>query len=141
MNEQQLKDKLIAEFPPCVKSLGGQMSAVDCEAGTATMTFQIPLDYCHSGDIVQGGFVAAMLDATMYSAVAARYLGVQAMPTLELKVSYLMPSRAGAFRATATVIKAGKSTVFIEARLYNADGEMTATGSSTARVFAAAAKN
>jgi uncharacterized protein (TIGR00369 family) len=138
MNQQQIKDKLIAQSPPCVQSLGGQLTEIDCELGTATMTFRIPLDYCHSGDIVQGGFVAAMLDATMYSAVVARYLGVQAMPTLELKVSYLMPSRAGEFSATASVIKAGKSTVFIEARLYNADGEMTATGSSTARVFAAA---
>ena len=86
---------------------------------------------------MQGGFVAAMLDAVMYSAVVARYIDVQAMPTLELKVSYLQPSRAGQFSATARVIKAGKSTVFIEAQLFNADGELTATGSSTARVFLA----
>ncbi len=139
MTQEQLKKQLVANSPPCVKSLGGELTEIDCDQGSASMTFLIPLEFCHSGDIVQGGFVAAMLDATMYSAVVAKYIDVRAMPTLELKVSYLLPSKAGAFSVTARVIKAGKSTVFIEAHLFNADGEMTATGSSTARVFTAAA--
>lgn len=137
MNQQELKQQLIAEAPPCQRSLGGQLIDIDCDAGTASLSYRIPLDYCHSGDIVQGGFVAAMLDAAMYNAVVASYGKLLGMPTLELKVSYLSPSRAGDFHATGRVVKAGKSTVFIEAQLYNADGELTAIGSSTARVFAA----
>ncbi|GIR69646.1 MAG: hypothetical protein CM15mP74_08970 [Halieaceae bacterium] len=35
----------------------------------AVFTFTVPLEYCHSGDVVQGGFVTAMLDAAMSHAL------------------------------------------------------------------------
>ena len=35
--------------------------------------FTVPLEYCHSGDVVQGGFVTAMLDAA-YVSRAVRYI-------------------------------------------------------------------
>lgn len=138
MTQDQLKAHLVANNPPCQHSLGAVLEDLQFDSAQATMRFVIPLAFCHSGDIVQGGFVAAMIDAAMYSAVAAGYREVRPVSTLELKVNYLLPSRAGEFSCTAKIVKAGKSITFIDAVLFAADGKLTATGTSTARIFAPA---
>jgi uncharacterized protein (TIGR00369 family) len=85
--------------------------------------------------VVQGGFVAAMLDAAMSHAVFTNIENVVALPTLELKVSYLAASLAGSFTAKGKIIRAGKSIVFLEGQLFDEQGELTATASSTAKVI------
>ena len=36
---------------------------IDTEKGICEMDFEVPLHFCHSGDIIQGGFVTTMLDS------------------------------------------------------------------------------
>jgi len=123
--------------PPCLDTLGAAVTGIDHEEKSATMTFTIPLGFCHSGNVVQGGFVAAMLDAVMSHAVFTNIDDVIALPTLELKISYLAASLAGSFSAKGKIIRAGKSILFLEGELFNAQGELTATASSTAKVILA----
>lgn len=130
---QLLNDKL----PPCVTVMNGKIIALDRSQKTAIASFEIPLGFCHSGNMVQGGFVTAMLDATMSHAVFVAVGDVCIVPTLEIKVSFIAPSLAGKFTAEGRVIKLGKSIAFLEGCLYNPEGELTATASSTAKIIRA----
>ena len=133
MTPEQKTTTLNQDFPPCVTSLGGAVKEINFEEKSAVMTFNIPLEFCHSGNVVQGGFVAAMLDAAMSHAVFGNIENVIALPTLELKISYLAASLAGSFSAKGRILRAGKSIVFLEGELFNPQGELTATASSTAK--------
>jgi len=121
--------------PACLLTLDGRVESMNPREKSAAMSFTMPLDFCHSGNVVQGGFVAAMLDAAMSHAVFTHIDNVVALPTLELKVSYLAASLAGSFSAKGKIIRAGKSIVFLEGELFNEQGELTATASSTAKVI------
>ena len=57
-------EQLNAMAPDFIKLLGGSVIELEMDSQRAIFTFNVPLDYCHSGDIVQGGFVTAMLDET-----------------------------------------------------------------------------
>ena len=118
MTSEQKANKLNQDFPPCVTSLGGAVKEINFEEKSAVMTFNIPLEFCHSGNVVQGGFVAAMLDAAMSHAVFGNIENVIALPTLELKISYLAASLAGSFSAKGRILRAGKSIIFLNRRLF-----------------------
>jgi uncharacterized protein (TIGR00369 family) len=127
-------DALNARRPTFLKHLGGAVSALDPGAGRLTMTFDISREYCHSVDIIQGGFVTAMLDAAASHAAFALVEGVTALGSLEIKVSFLEPSRAGRYRAVGIIHRVGRSTAFLGGELYTAAGQLTAMATTTARL-------
>jgi uncharacterized protein (TIGR00369 family) len=99
---------------------------------------------CHSGGVVQGGFVTGWIDAAMaHAAIAA--LGREVTPmSLEIKVSFFAPVRPGLVVAEGWIERHGRKTCFVEGRLLNGQGKVLAKGSSVvmlaerARVEAAA---
>jgi uncharacterized protein (TIGR00369 family) len=128
---------LNARRPAFLDLLCGHVASIDPAHASCTMHFEISRDYCHSVDIIQGGFVTAMLDAAMSHAAFAHVDGVSNVATLEIKVSFLEPSRAGRYHAVGIVDRAGKSTGFMSGRLLAADGRLTATATTTARLVRA----
>ncbi len=118
--------------------------SMDKDAGRACLEYAAKAEQCHSGGVVQGGFVTGWIDAAMAHAVIAK-VGEGVVPmTLELKVSFLGPARPGTVFAEGWIIKAGRTTAFVEGSLKDAAGNLLATASSTlmladrARVEAAA---
>jgi uncharacterized protein (TIGR00369 family) len=134
MDKQQHIAAINAQLPPCVTVLNGCLVDYDEAAASCEMRFDVSTQFCHSGDIVQGGNVTVMLDAAMSHAVFALFEDVTALPSLEIKVSFFEPTRAGPATATGRVIKAGRSTVFLEGELINAQGQVAARASSTAKL-------
>jgi len=132
-------DKLIARLnahaPPALKTLGGSIVSYDDSTQTMVMNFHASEAFCHSGDIVQGGFVTGMLDATMSHAVFAAVNKPIVLPTLEIKVSFLEIARMGDLVASGTVVRLGKSVAFLEGQLKDPQGKLLATASSTARIL------
>jgi uncharacterized protein (TIGR00369 family) len=117
-----------------IKMLGGSVTAVDTAKQHCTMEFNVSTDFCHSIDVVQGGFITAMLDAAMSHCVFA--IGeCKNVSSLEIKTSYLAPTRAGRLRAEGSITKAGYKIAFLEGRLYDDDGILTATASSVAKLI------
>lgn len=98
------------------------------------MEFNIDKRYCHSVDIIQGGFVTAMLDAVTSHAVFAANEQLMALSTLELKVTFYEASRAGKLIAFGKVDKMGRSIAFLSGELFNEGGERTASITSTAKI-------
>jgi uncharacterized protein (TIGR00369 family) len=126
--------RLNASRPPCVHALGGEAVRYRPEPTELEMRFDMPLEFCHSGNVVQGGFVTGMLDATMAHCVFAHLGGRLALPSLEIKVSFLKPTLAGEQRAVGRIERLGRSIVFLSGDLFDAAGERTATATSTAKV-------
>ena len=134
MHEQTLIDQLNARAPGFIKMLGGKIVAVDTEARSCAFAFTVSTDFCHSVDVVQGGFITAMLDAAMSHAAFASIDAITGVSSLEIKTSYLEPTRAGRLRAVGQIVKSSSKTAFLEGRLYNDDGLLTATTSSVAKL-------
>lgn len=130
-------------WPPNVKSadkkpsptsahLGLDLLAVDKDNGIVEMAFNASDQLCNKWGGIQGGNVAAMLDDAMAFAIGLNLDWGQISPTLEIKVSMLSPARPGRLLSVGRVIRRGKSVGFIEGELYDAEGRLLATGSSTA---------
>ena len=99
--------------------------------GSARIEYAASPAMCHSGGVVQGGFVTGWIDAAMaHAAIAMAGPGVVPM-TLEIKVSFFAPARPGAVFAEAWVEKRGRKTCFFEGRLRDGDGKVLAKASST----------
>ncbi|ABC63187.1 PaaI family thioesterase [Erythrobacter litoralis] len=119
--------------------------AIDPE-GRASLEYEAKPEQCHSGGVVQGGFISGWIDAAMaHAAMAKNGEGIVPM-TLELKVSYFAPTRPGPVIAEAWVERHGKRTSFYEGHLTDKDGTVLAKATSTilradvGRVMAASRK-
>ena len=123
--------------PKFIRMLGGQLVDFDNDKKACTFEFNIIKDFCHSVDIVQGGFVTAMLDAAMSHAIFICDHEIMNVSSLEIKTSYLAPTRAGKLRVEGWVIKQSYKTAVMESHLYNEDNELTATASSVAKLLRA----
>jgi uncharacterized protein (TIGR00369 family) len=134
MSEQDTIARINTNAPPFLDLLGGRMTAFDAQAKTATMYYEIGTAMCHSIDVVQGGFVTAMLDAAMSHTVFGMDESIVGVSSLEIKTSFLEPTRAGQLRAVASVMKWGHKLVFLESRLYDTQGLLTATASSVGKL-------
>ena len=100
-------------------------------AGRARLEYRAGMHMCHSGGVVQGGFVSGWIDAAMaHAAIAMGGPDVSPM-TLELKVSYFAPARPGIVIAEGWVERRGRSTCFFEGRLLDESGKVLAKASST----------
>ena len=134
MSDKETVERLSAHLPEFIAMLGGRISAADPSGRSCTMDFDISRDFCHSVDIVQGGFVTAMLDAAMTHAIFAADIDVVNVSSLEIKTNYLEPTRAGRLRAVGTVVKSGYKIAFMEGQLFDERGLLTATASTVAKL-------
>lgn len=125
----------------------GLVRVVSTDAeGHASLEYEAKREQCHSGGVVQGGFISGWIDAAMaHAAMAKNGPGIVPM-TLELKVSYFAPTRPGLVVAEAWVERHGKRTSFYEGHLKDAEGNVLAKATSTilladmSRVVAASKK-
>ncbi|MEH6723305.1 MAG: PaaI family thioesterase [Qipengyuania sp.] len=110
----------------------GLIRVVSTDAeGHASLEYEAKREQCHSGGVVQGGFISGWIDAAMaHAAMAKNGPGIVPM-TLELKVSYFAPTRPGLVVAEAWVERHGKRTSFYEGHLKDAEGNVLAKATST----------
>ena len=82
-------EQLNALAPGFIKLLGGSIIELDMYSQCAIFTFTVPLDYCHSGDVVQGGFVTAMLDAAMSHALFGTDDTISGVASLDIATQFI----------------------------------------------------
>lgn len=113
----------------------GRRRLVKMEGGHAIIEYEAGLHMCHSGGVVQGGFVTGWIDAAMAHAVLSQ-TGFQVTPmSLELKVSFFAPARPGLVIAEGWIERAGRSTCFVEGVLKDEADQVLAKASSTIRIM------
>ena len=121
--------------PKFLTILGSQGFEYDEEADRSSMKFIISKDLTHTnGTIVQGGFITAMLDATMAHLIILK-LKAQVNPlSLNINVNFLAPGAPGEFVASASITKMGKSIAFTSAELFQGDS-LVATATATNKLL------
>jgi len=122
--------------PPAARLLGFDIIEADAEAGRVRIAFTARPDFCNPLGIVQGGFLAAMLDDAMAVAGLFKSGFTRMMPTVEMKTSYIAAAKPGRLIAEGRVLKLGATIAFLEGDLRTADGELIAKASATARPVA-----
>jgi len=127
-------NQLNARKPKYLEDFGCVITNIDTEKGICEMSFDVPKHFCHSGDIIQGGFVTTMLDSVITFAVFGSNPNVVKLATLELKVTYLKASRAGKFKAIGCIESMGRSIAFLTGELLDDKGQKTAKISATAKI-------
>jgi acyl-CoA thioesterase len=104
------------------------------ESGRAVIHYRARMDMCHSGGIVQGGFVTGWIDAAMAHVVMAQSEDAANPLSLEIKVSFLKPATPGLIVAEAWIERRGKSIAFLEGLIRNEQGEVLAKATSTMKL-------
>ncbi|WP_216830902.1 PaaI family thioesterase [Alkalihalobacterium elongatum] len=84
-----------------------------------------PLNMAH------GGITATLLDTAMGSMLNLKTPEKTACVTAELKVNYIQPGRGKYLRCIATILHQGKQLCFSEAKVYNDENKLIASGSGT----------
>jgi len=134
LETEQLIDYMRDRAGAFMRILDGHVEAIDRHRGWARLRWHPTEACCHSGTIVQGGFVTSMLDAAMAHAITSR-VGVGMMaPTLELKVSFFRVCNPGLHYSEGSVVHATRSIAFAEAQLVDAHGNPIARASATCKV-------
>ena len=135
MTDDELVDFYNPRLESFINLMGGRITAFDTKAKTCTFEFDISTDYCHSGDIVQGGFVTAMIDAaTTFALYGANGRAKPTVSTLEIKTNYFEPSRAGRLKVVGRVVREGYRIAFMEGEVYDHKGTLTANASTVAKL-------
>ncbi len=128
-------EQLNAMAPDFIKLLGGSIIELDMYSQCAIFTFTVPLDYCHSGDVVQGGFVTAMLDAAMSHALFGTDDTISSVASLDIATQFIGVCRGKQpLRVTGRVKKAAFKTAFLEAAIEDKTGTLLATAQSVAKL-------
>ncbi len=134
MEDSEILQSLQSDSAPCTDTLGAKVIRFSTEPPEIEMEFEAIYDFTHSdGQVVQGGFVAGMLDAPMAHLLMGLFNFKIIPMTLDLNVSYLAPSRQGKLNCIAEVLQLGKSTAFMTSKLYQ-QGTLVASATSTVRL-------
>lgn len=87
--------------------------------------------------IVHGGYAATLLDSCMGCSIHTLLKKGQGYTTLDLRVSFVraLTHTTGPIRAEGTVVHVGRSTALAEGKIYDADGRLFATGTTTCLIM------
>jgi len=123
-----------APLPPAAVTLGWELVAIDPEEGTIEVAFTAGGAFLNPAGVVQGGFLAAMLDDTMGPAVFMKTEGRLYTATISMNINFLAPAKVGPIIAEATIVQLGKTVAFIEGKLMDETGCLLATATANARL-------
>jgi uncharacterized protein (TIGR00369 family) len=118
--------------PPCSDTLGMRLSALNQDDQWVRMEFDVSPSFANPTGAVQGGFISAMLDEAMSTAVIIASNVTMTAPTLEMKTSYLKRLMPGKASVEARILRLGKSACFMEAECFDAEGALVAKATATA---------
>ena len=111
------------------------MQQFEAEPGFSRVEFQAREEFYNPGGVVQGGFLAVMLDFTMGEAARSVVEPTMTPLTVEMKISYIQSAKAGKLIGKGRVVHKGRSIIFAEGSLLAEDGALVATATSTWRIL------
>jgi uncharacterized protein (TIGR00369 family) len=125
-----------APLPPAAVTLGWELVAIDPEEGTIEVAFTARDAFLNPAGVVQGGFLAAMLDDTMGPALVCGLEPGDFAPTTDLHVQFLRPARAGRLVGRGRVVRRGRDVAFLAGELVDEEGAVVAVATATAQIRA-----
>ena len=128
---QMLQSALTSVFAEWVQRL--DLRVLEARAGEVVLTLPITPEHVHAGGVLCGQTMMAAADTAMVLAVMTKLGGFKPMTTVQLQTSFLRPvsGTSGACRVVARVLRMGKSLVFGEVQVINANDELAAHATTT----------
>lgn len=131
-------EELLARFvnsknrPQSSQTLGFDILALNQSEKWVEIAFTATPAMTNPTGRVQGGFLSAMLDEALSIAGQIASGMTHIMSTLEMKTNYLAAALPGRLVARGRVVRQGRSVIFLEGELRDADGKVCATATATA---------
>lgn len=112
-----------------MQTLGARIA--EAEPGRVVVEIDAGPQHRQGAGVVQGGVITQIADAAMGMSLATMQEDRIWNTTVELKINFLRPVREGTLRAVGRVIEIKQSLLFGEADVFDAQGRLIATASST----------
>ena len=122
-------------LPRAAATLGLELVDADADNSSIELAFNATEDFTNPSGNVLGAFTAAMLYDTVGPALLATLEPDQFQSTVDIHVNFLRPVRPGRLLATGRVIHRVGDLAFLEASLRDAQSNLIATATATARVI------
>ncbi|MBT3372765.1 MAG: PaaI family thioesterase [Rhodospirillaceae bacterium] len=119
---------------PVAELLGHRLLAIDRAASAIDAEFRAQAHFFNPMGVMQGGFTMAMLEQALLDAVVALMGEPCRATTLEMQCNFLAGIGPGVLRCRASLVRQGRSTAFLEARLFDSGGTLAATATSVVAV-------
>ncbi len=97
--------------------LGMRIEAL--EDGIGRVSIQVDERLMHPQQIVHGGVIFTLADTAMSMALISVIPPGTRFSTIEAKINFLAPVRAGELQAEASIVQQGRSIAVLEATVYN----------------------
>ena len=124
--------------PPAATTLGFKLLEIDPSRGTIRVQFEGKREFLNPLGVVQGGFVAAMLDDTLGPALVCTLPPGHFAPTIELKGNFIKPAPLGVLIGEGRLVARGGTIAFLAGELRTAARDLIATATATARIVSTA---
>jgi acyl-CoA thioesterase len=85
--------------------------------------------------VAHGAVLFALVDTGMGAALYTALAPGQSCATIEIKINYLAPVRAGRVSCHTTLVRQGRNVAYLESRLTREDGSLVATASGNYALF------
>lgn len=121
------------EPPASARTLGLDFRAYDEDTMSLVVAFEAGHHLRNLAGNIQGGFLCAMLDSAMGSALVASLGPGRLAPTIDLQVQFHAPAHVGEVLGRGRVTRLGRSIAFLTGELEQ-DGRIVATATATASV-------
>lgn len=115
---------------PSAKLMGAEFVAFDEERLSVEMTFTPPPEFASMRGKVQGGLLAGPIDEAMGAAVFLATKGKLQL-TLDINLSLMRPVAMERITVKARAVKAGRRVSFLEAELFDHEGQLCARATGT----------
>jgi uncharacterized protein (TIGR00369 family) len=116
--------------PPPIADLIG-FTLAEVEPGRAVVAFDAAARHANPMGTLHGGVLCDIADAAMGMAYAATLDEGETFTTLELKINFLKPVRAGRLTATGRLVKGGHTVGLVECDVVDDKDRLVARASST----------
>ncbi len=128
---EMLNQALARLFAPWVRDL--DLRVIEARAGEVTLVLPVTSRHVHEGGVLCGQTMMAAADTAMVLAVMTKLGGFKPMTTVQLQTSFLrqVAGTSGTAHVVARVLRMGKSLVFGEIQILNADDELAAHATTT----------
>ena len=118
------------KIPPLVAELVG-LEAVASGDGETVFSMEVGTRHENPMGFVQGGVICVLADAAMGFAFVSTLNEGESFTTVEMKVNFLRPFRAGRLLATGHLINRGRTLGLTEAHVRDEEGRLIAHATST----------
>jgi uncharacterized protein (TIGR00369 family) len=118
---------------PFTEHLG--IKVTELEEGVARLALELRPELCNSFGTAHGGVLMTLLDVALCQAARTQHPDSAGIMTIDMATSFVAAGE-GRLTAQGRVLKPGRTTIFAEAEVHNADGALVAKAIGTVRARA-----